>query len=55
MLINNKHDYKVVIDPYSYHHNIMMLIIPWNDCNGQVLPISEGNRGDLNQYTPCKG
>jgi hypothetical protein len=26
-----------------------------NDCNGQVLPISEGNSGDLSQINPCKG
>jgi hypothetical protein len=26
-----------------------------NDCNGQVLPISEGNHGDLSQINPCKG
>jgi hypothetical protein len=25
------------------------------DCNGQVLPISEGNRGDSSQFKPCKG
>jgi hypothetical protein len=33
----------------------MKLIILWNDYNGQVLTISEGNHGDLNQYTSCKG
>jgi hypothetical protein len=42
ILIIINHDYNVVIDPYSYHHIIMKLIIQWNDCNGQVLPISEG-------------
>jgi hypothetical protein len=26
-----------------------------NDCNGQVLPISEGNRGDSSQFKPCNG
>jgi hypothetical protein len=25
------------------------------DCNEQVLPISEGNSGDLSQFKPCKG
>jgi hypothetical protein len=33
----------------------MKLIILQNDCNGQVLPISEGNRGDSSQFKPCKG
>jgi hypothetical protein len=51
MLINISHDYKVVINPYSYHHNIMKLIILQNDCDGQVLPIPEGiaeTRANLN-------
>jgi hypothetical protein len=26
-----------------------------NDSNGQVLPISEGNRRDSSQFKPCKG
>jgi hypothetical protein len=26
-----------------------------HDCNGQVLPISEGNRGDSSQFKPYKG
>jgi hypothetical protein len=26
-----------------------------NDYNRQVLPISEGNRGDSSQFKPCKG
>jgi hypothetical protein len=26
-----------------------------NDYNGQVLPISEGNRGDSSQFKHCKG
>jgi hypothetical protein len=26
-----------------------------NDYNGQVLPISKGNRGDSSQFKPCKG
>jgi hypothetical protein len=42
ILIIINHDYIAVIDPYSYHHIIMKLIILRNDCNGQVLPISEG-------------
>jgi hypothetical protein len=25
-----------------------------NDCNGQVLPIFEGNRGDSSQFKLCK-
>jgi hypothetical protein len=33
----------------------MKLIILRNDCNGQVLQISEGNHGDSSQYKPCKG
>jgi hypothetical protein len=33
----------------------MKLIILWNDCNGQVLPISEGNHRDSSQCKPCKG
>jgi hypothetical protein len=42
ILINISHDYNVVINPYSSHHSIMKLIIIRNDCNRQVLPISEG-------------
>jgi hypothetical protein len=42
ILIIINHDYIVVIDPYSYHHIIMKLIILRNVCNGHVLPISEG-------------
>jgi hypothetical protein len=42
ILIIINHDYNVVINPYSYHHIIMMLITLQNDCNGQVSPISEG-------------
>jgi hypothetical protein len=42
MLINISHDYHVVINPYSSDHSIMKLTILRNDCNGQVLPISEG-------------
>jgi hypothetical protein len=26
-----------------------------NGCNGQVLPISEGNHGESSQFKPCKG
>jgi hypothetical protein len=57
ILINIGHDYQVIIHPYSDHHNIMkaILIILRNDCNRQVLPISKGNRGESNQYTPYKG
>jgi hypothetical protein len=50
-LINISHEYNVVINPYSSHHSIMKLIILQNDCNGQVLPISEGiakTRANLN-------
>jgi hypothetical protein len=49
ILIDISHDYKVVITPFSYHLSIVKLIILLNDCNGQVLSISAGNRGDLNQ------
>jgi hypothetical protein len=40
---------KVVLTPFSYHPSIVKLIILLNDCNGQVLPISEGKCGDSNQ------
>jgi hypothetical protein len=54
ILIIINHDYNIVIDPYSYHHIIMKLIIIRNDCNGQVLPITEGiaeTRANLNLTT----
>jgi hypothetical protein len=54
-LININHDYNVVIDPYSYHHIIMKLIILRNDYNRQVLPISVGNHGNSSQFKPSKG
>jgi hypothetical protein len=54
-MININHDYKVVIYPYNYHHINMKLIILRNNYNGQVLPISEGNHGDLNQQSTLQG
>jgi hypothetical protein len=41
-LININHDYNVVIDPYSYHHIIMKLIILCFDSANKPSPISEG-------------
>jgi hypothetical protein len=42
MLINIRHDYNVVIDPYSYHHIIMKLLILCLDAVNKPSPISEG-------------
>jgi hypothetical protein len=41
-LINISHDYKVVINPYSYHHIIMKLIILRLDSVNKQSPIFEG-------------
>jgi hypothetical protein len=49
ILINISLDYKVVITTFSYHLSIVKLIILLNGCNGQLLPISEGSRGDSNK------
>jgi hypothetical protein len=41
-LINISHDYKVVINPYSYHHIIMKLIIQRLNTVNKPSPMSEG-------------
>jgi hypothetical protein len=36
-------------------YNIMKVELLLNDCNGQVLPIYESDRGDSSQFKPYKG
>jgi hypothetical protein len=49
------HDYNVVIDPYSYHHIIMkMMILRLNTAN-KPSPISEGVAEIQINNQPCKG
>jgi hypothetical protein len=55
MLINISHDYKVVINPYSYHHNIMKLIILRSDAAKKPSPMSEGVTEIQMNSQPCKG
>jgi hypothetical protein len=54
-LININHDYNVVIDPYSYHHIIMKLIILRLDSANKPSPISEGVTEIRINSQPCKG
>jgi hypothetical protein len=55
LLINISHDYNVVIDPYSYHHIIMNLIILHLDLTNKPSPISEGVVKIQINNQPCKG
>jgi hypothetical protein len=54
-LININHDYNVVIDPYSYHHINMKLIILCLDSTKKPSPISEGVAEIRINSQPCKG
>jgi hypothetical protein len=54
-LINISHDYKVVVHPYGYHHNIMKLIILCLDLANKPSPISEGVTEIQINSQPCKG
>jgi hypothetical protein len=55
ILINISHDYKVVIYPYSYHHNIMKLIILHLGVANKPSPKSEGVPEIRIDNQPCKG
>jgi hypothetical protein len=54
-LIIINHDYNVVIDPYSYHHVIMKLIILHLNTVNKPSPISEGVAEIRINSQPCKG
>jgi hypothetical protein len=54
-LININHDYNVVINPYSYHHIIMKLIILQLDSANKPSPISKGVVEIRINSQPCKG
>jgi hypothetical protein len=54
-LIIINHDYKVVIDPYSYHHIIMKLIILCLNTTNKPSPMSEGVTEIQINNQPCKG
>jgi hypothetical protein len=54
-LIIISHDYKVVIDPYSYHHIIMKLIILRLNTINKPSPMSEGVAEIQINNQPCKG
>jgi hypothetical protein len=54
-LINISHDYKVVINPYSYHHSFMKLIILHLDLVNKSSPMSEGVTEIWINSHPCKG
>jgi hypothetical protein len=54
-LIKISHDYKVVINPYSYHHNIMKLIILCLDVVNKPSPMSEGVAEIRINSQHCKG
>jgi hypothetical protein len=55
ILISISHDYNVVIDPYSYYHIIMKLIILRLDSANKTSPISEGVTEIRINSQPCKG
>jgi hypothetical protein len=48
------HDYNVVIDPYSYHHIIMKLIILYLNTAKKPSPMSEGVAEIRINNQPCK-
>jgi hypothetical protein len=54
-LIIINHDYNVAIDPYSYHHIIMKLIILRLNTANKPSPISEGVAEIQINNQPCKG
>jgi hypothetical protein len=54
-LINISHDYKVLIKPYSYHHNIMKLIILHLDSTNKPSPMSKGVMEIRINNQLCKG
>jgi hypothetical protein len=54
-LVNISHDYNVVIDPYSYHHIIMKLIILRLGAENKPSHISEGVTEIRINSQPCKG
>jgi hypothetical protein len=54
-MINISHDYKVVINPYSYHHIIMQLIILHLDSANKPSPMSDGVTENRISSQPCKG
>jgi hypothetical protein len=55
ILIIINHDYKAVIDPYSYHHIIMKFIILRLKHSEQAITHIRGWRGDSNQYSTLQG
>jgi hypothetical protein len=55
MLIIINHDYNVVIEPYSYHHIIMKLIILRLGAANKPSPMSEGVTEIRINSQPCKG
>jgi hypothetical protein len=55
MLIIINHDYHVVIDPYSYHHIIMNLIILRLNTANKPSPVSESVMKIRINNQPCKG
>jgi hypothetical protein len=55
ILINISHDYKVVIYPYSYQHNIMKFIILCLDSANKASPMSEGVTEIQIDNQLCKG
>jgi hypothetical protein len=54
ILIIINHDYNVVIDPYSYHHIIMKLIILRLNTANKPSPMSEGVMEIRINNQPCK-
>jgi hypothetical protein len=54
-LIIINHDYNVVIDPYSYHHIIMKLVILRLNTANKPSPMSQGVAEIRTNNQPCKG
>jgi hypothetical protein len=54
-LIIINHDYNVVMDPFSYHHIIMKLIILRLNTTNKLSPMSEGVAEIRINNQPCKG
>jgi hypothetical protein len=54
-LIIINHDYNAVIDPYSYHHIIMKLIILHLNTANKPSPMSEGVADNRINNQPYKG
>jgi hypothetical protein len=55
ILIIINHNYNVIIDPYSYHHIIMQLIILRLNTANNISPMSEGVAKIRINNQPCKG